>query len=223
MARSAVGTSPYFRWSFELVFSIYLAALIVSVNRMVATYSLSLRLRSLYLSYRSPHSSAGIDDQAGIRLTSFLLVWLLVVAFFTTFHLLADLKSARGALCLLTGIIAIAGFPVAHMYSGHPAMFFFKAELILSIGCITLYALGRWPVSNPLTMFLLVVHFGLWTWAVWDSFSLGLDMLAPAWDTWYVSKHTALTYGSLAFCCILLWPRYICQLCSGPVKENVPA
>jgi len=213
----------YLRWGYELLFSIYLAALVVSVNRMVATYSLALRLRSLYVSYRFPHVSMGIDDYRGIRVTSFLLVWLLVILFFITFRLLADGTFAKIVLRVLTGVVAIAGLPVAHIYSGHPTMFFLKAELILSVGCIILYAYRKWPVSDLVSLLLLVLHFGVWTWVIWDSFSLGLDALWPAWDSWYISKETRLAYALLGFASTFFWAAYIRQPSRNSAKETAAA
>lgn len=205
-------SSRYRIWGYELFFSVYFALLLVSINQVTAESSWVWRLRTFYISHRFPHAHRGIDDAAGVRFTSFILVWLVAVILCATFRLLASFPSARIGLSILVGTVSVAGLPLAHLYSGHREMFFLEVEVFLAVICVLVYTFGRWPRSKQLKFALLFVHFALWAVVFWNSFSLDLDVLWPAWDRyWLTYVNGGLSFVLLAVCSTLCWGAYMAE------------
>lgn len=207
-ALSVMNTLPTKKWRLlcEFMTSVYCAVLLVAADRMGSQSSWVLRMRRVYLSFRFGTTSMGIDDNAGMRLTSFLLVWLVAVLIFSVFWLLHKLRFARIATSLLAGGVALLGLPLANLYSGQKVMFFLLFELMVCCTLVVLYSFGKWMLSPFPSFILLFLHYVLWTFVIWQSFSLDFLVAWPEWDHYiYHGKNVQLVYAFFGFACAMAW------------------
>jgi len=140
---------------FELIFACYLSFLLVFLEEW-RPYSWSLHRRYLY--FWHPHAaSLGNTDFELFYAGLFLIP---AFAIFICLRLTRRFPVTR-LLLPLGGLVAVAGFPLACMYSiGHP--FFAIVELAVAATCFLLWMYRKWPVSVPLNGFLLIVHNAFW-------------------------------------------------------------
>jgi hypothetical protein len=193
-------------WTHDLVFSILLVLLLVSGHEGAGSLSWSVRLRNLFLS-SPPSSVAMTDNNFGIYVVAFMLIWTSTVLIFVLVRLLRGFHRIDFILLSFTGFVAMAGYPIVSLYSRTVQAPFMTVELLLAIGCFTLWAWRKWPVSAPLTTLLLIVHFSLW--ASFSTFPfLCCLYLWPGW-VWNwggnIGAKMRLVYPLLSLCSALLW------------------
>lgn len=198
---------PRARLLHEIVFAIYFPLLIVWTNAQTARIPWVVRLQLLIASYHRLHSP--LDPE--LRLAIGLLWGLLAAIIFLCLRTLSRLSFTDFFLRTFAGMAAVAGFPLAYLYSyGYSA--WVAPEVVAVVACAFLYLYRRWPLSAPWSISLLVVHFGLWTLVAWDSASRGpgLYLLWPGSDYWiWTRMHPDLIYPLLGLCSTLLWAAYV--------------
>jgi hypothetical protein len=196
------------RLIFEILISTYFALLAVAASVSSGSrYNWILDVRSWYLSIRSPHAARGIDDVAGLRFTAFVLVWLLAAAIFVLLRALQRVSLIpRTVPTLCGGLVATLGLPLAYVYSHGGFMLTFYVELLFCLVAVILCSLGKWVLSPPASLLLLVLHFGFWTCIFLDSFSMGFLLIWPGWDHSISRTYFApALYSVLGLCCAVAW------------------
>jgi hypothetical protein len=82
---------------------------------------------------------------------------------FLMLRLMRQSKLNRSILRMFAPAIAVFGFPLACLYSGTSHMLFLMVELVIVAIGLLLYVRRKWPVSAPLNILLLVLHFMFWS------------------------------------------------------------
>jgi len=199
-------TDHHLLWIRDLLFSLYFAGLIISVDQAPAGFDVVGRVRRLYVSYAYPGSVRGVDDFAGVRFTSFILVWLLCALILVCLRLLGR-SPARRLLSIFVGTVAALGLPLAYLYTQTNRPLFLELELVIAAACILLYAHRNWPPPGLLTLALIVLHFGLWT-GFWSE--LGLFVVWPGWDwLWLRYELARMIYPLLGLAVTLVWAAVV--------------
>lgn len=115
-----------------------------------------------------PHSSWGGD-------ISFLVFTLLLAAvIFAAVRLFSFNQNLRKLFLPITGVVSLIALPVAWIYVAerylrsslfpNPSHVLLSLEILaVAIGSI-LYLNSKWPFPTWFTIFLLLLHFGLWDW-----------------------------------------------------------
>lgn len=215
----------YLAWLYDLSFSFYSTVLIVTTHED-SGLRWSVKLQILYASHYHHGVRILTDEGYQLRIIAFLLIWTSVAVALLCVRSLTSLSAARVALNTLAGLIAVAGYPVASLYARNGRILFLEVELGIAILCMFLWAHGRWSVSGPLNIFLLILHFSLWAWFSRFPYECCL-YLWPGW-IWKWRSSTGetmrLVYPVLGFYCTLVWAAYLRQSeAIGQSHERVAA
>jgi hypothetical protein len=203
------------RLAHEVLFSIYFALVIVSVNqfRPIAWWVRVESLYAVYLSDRYGVERAAHSNHSDLILTGFLMVCALAAVIFMILRLLGLFPRLQNAIWAFAGAVIIAGLPVLEWSRGVNRLPYLGAEVLIISACAVLYALGRWPVSAPLNIFLLVSHWSLWAWVTWGGYLPSWYLFWPVWkwhglmrDRWH------LVYPIFGLCCGIAWGLYVHRL-----------
>lgn len=171
MDRVISESGRWLRWVHEYLFSLNLAWAVVWIERVrnsgnFIAYYRSKLVREPYQMV-APIGGHTIFDQ---------LLWSFVLAalVFCSLRLLSRLVVSNAALRIIAGAAAIVGFPLACMFvpyafvsadirvgAYHRALLL---ELIFVLICGTLYYLRKPPLSIPLMVLVLCLHFAIWAW-----------------------------------------------------------
>lgn len=165
------------RWVYEFLFSLNLVWAVVWVERaksklpegpFVAPFVPAL-IRRVYRHVGALQGETVWDQ----------IIWSIVLAafIFLILRLAARFWIAGAFLRSLAGISALAAFPLAALQYpigflqapafGNPFAIrtpWLAGEVIFILICGSLYYLGKWPIANGLSILLLILHFGLWSW-----------------------------------------------------------
>jgi len=192
-------------WPFELLLSVYSALLLISADESRGS-SWSQKLLTFYVSHRYPHRSRVFDDNYfRLYMPIFLLIWISAAVLFCIFHLSSRFHAPGTIRNVLSGIIVIVGFPLACMHHA-PAQLFLQVELAIAIACLGLFVYKRWPVSWPLNVLLLVLHYGLWTLFSGNPFWASTFLLWPGWRWIYrIGPSAQLISPVLGLSSALVW------------------
>lgn len=121
-----------------------------------------------YLYWRLGHFYVNFADCIALSLISGVTLFLIL-------RPLARFSLTRALLRTLAGLVAVVGFPLTCLYwppflqTVH-ARGLLEIEVVLATACAALYLYRKWPVTPAITLGLLVVHVGLWSWAT-DSYA----------------------------------------------------
>jgi hypothetical protein len=117
------GQNTYIACILDFLLSTYLALLTISLNIRMTRLAWSTKLHRFYFSQRYPNAPRGIDDPYREALAVFLVVWFFAFVIFALLRLTARFSSARAIVRNLSGLVAVAGFPLACLYSGEGRLF----------------------------------------------------------------------------------------------------
>lgn len=110
----------------------------------------------------------------------------------------------------LTGVVAVAGFPVAALYVAHGGLLFIRLEVAASVVLVVLYYYRAWPAWAALSVILLVLHFGFWSWGFQNSNWPGWLLFWPGWDwVWRAGRWSSLLYPLIGFSSSIAWGLYV--------------
>jgi len=165
------------RWILDMLFSFYSALLIVTSHE-ASSLHWSISLRHHFASRFGPEPP---DDGYQIYVVAFCLIWASALAIFLCLRFASRFAFGRTVLGPIIPVIAVAGFPLASLYSGNGRMPFLEIELAILGVFVAFWAFGKRLVALPTTIFILTLHFALWAW---------------------LSKFPYL-------CCLYLWPGWI--------------
>lgn len=199
VSANSTANSRRLRLSFELLSAFYSSVLLAFVAGTKPFYASSLR-RYLYLWH--PHAVSLRESDFILFFAEFFLIPAVVV--FLCLRLMRRFSMTR-ILLRLGGAIAIAGFPLACMYSiGYP--FFAVLELTIATVCFLLWAYRKWPLSATLNALLMIVNY-----AFWFLFSGVIARVPPStgvWDWWSVWTYIGFLCPLVGIVYSLVWAVY---------------
>jgi hypothetical protein len=154
------------------------------------------------------------------------VVWsfLLALYVFLLLRLLAWFSPTRAFLHTLAGTFAIAGFPLfascfpydflqSDVLRSRFAIGFYWLflELAFVLVCGFLYYSRKWPIPAPLSILLLLLHFGLWAWVTASYVSLFCETRYYGFGSFafYISTFFYFGFPVLGFLSSLAWGVYI--------------
>src|SRR5579884_3614241 len=193
LSKLSVENPKALRWYCELIFSIYISLLFAwwEESRPVAW---SMKVRYLY------HPPVlGLDRIALFHLQLFL------VSAVTTFLLVRLMESSavgRASLLVITGIVAVAGIPIA-CWNGSNWLTFHYAELAIATVCFTAWVYRKWTLSTGTGLFLLVVHCGFWF-----VFGPMAHVAAQSRSWWTFWDYASFAFPAIGLCYSVLWGNF---------------
>lgn len=186
--------SGHLRWLNELLFSLNAALLIIPVASVRMRHPILMIIGRSLFNFAYIHWPFAVPwvvrDTDPSRKYFAALVPASAALLFLLFRITARLSLTRAFLRTAPGVVALAGLPVAlRLLEPFPLALFI--EVVAAALCALLYLYGKWKLPSPISIFLLVLHFGFWSWGAlhW----LGLWM----------------TYPLLGFCSALIWGLYV--------------
>jgi hypothetical protein len=185
------------RLSVELMFSIYLSLLIAFAVESRPPYAWTARGRYLYFWHR--HAIA-------LSWSDFILFYLEIlllpaISIFICVRLIERFVKSRAVLPTLWGVVAGTGLPLVYLISGGASSYFATVEpAAVAIGFI-LWANRKWPVSPPMTVFLLSLHYAFWCLYGIAKF----DFVIRPWAWWGEWDYIALVLPTLGLAYTLVW------------------
>ena len=210
MTKDSGRRTGWLRWIHMLLFSLYSALLVLSANAVAWGFSWAIKLRIFYVSHRYPHAVLPMDDNYGVALAAFLLVWVLAAAIFLSVLLLGRFHVDGVILREFAGFVAIVGLPLVLWYSKVGFMLVLEVEVVILAACAFLYVYRKWPVSTPLSLFLLILHFGLWAGESKNSLLPGWILFWPLWHwVWRAGLPWWLVHPLLGFCFSVIWGLHV--------------
>src|ERR1700730_6092969 len=218
------------RYAYEIAFSIYLSLLFIMVNalRSIQHPTRNSWVESLYLLGKGRASSQSYEDTQ-LRL-AFILLWAMTaIILFLLLRAMAKLSVTTIFIRTFIGIVATVGFPLAlgyvvwrselrvygfprglvhTFYSFNPHWLGIEVVAILVISF--LYGSGKWQPKAMWALFLLFLHFSLWTWVVLLGGGSGNILLWPGYSwTPLTRRHPSLIYPLLGFVVSLVWGFFV--------------
>lgn len=194
-------------WTYDLMLSIYLALVAMSMNIRSARLSWPTRLNLAYMSHRYPNSPRGLDDPYREAIAAFLMVWIFALVMFLVFRAISSSVPGRELFTRVGGFVAVTAFPLACLYSGGARFLFLELELACIVVGIALYSSGRWRIPLWMLFPLLLLHFTAWSLlAVYPPWP-GLILIWPGWWKWFWSyqQYAIAVYPLLGFLCASYW------------------
>jgi hypothetical protein len=201
----------------EIAFSVYFPLLLIMVNTLssVEHPATNSWVDRLYLLVKGTSHPQFYDGRA--HRLAFALLWgASATVLFLCVWMLSRFSFGGPFLRTVGGIVAVAGFPLAsgyltsrgylHMFGSLPRALLYAyapnnwltVEVLASLVCIFLYAFRKWPTSVGYGLFLLCLHFAIWTWLVRGQPSLIYPILgffaSLAWGLYVHRQETAASY-----------------------------
>jgi hypothetical protein len=197
--------ASYLRRFYELAFAVYSSLLFVWFEE-VRGHGWSTRNRYFY--FWHPHAVAlrPID----IWLFYIELFFIPSILVFLILLMLRRLRFSRALLRNFGGALAVAGFPTACLYRANPRLVFLYVELAIAAVYFMVWAARRRPVSTPLNLLLLILHY-----ALWGFFGGGRGLMSWRWS-WGIWDYAWVVYPVIGFFFTLLWAAYLRQSTSKP-------
>ena len=205
-------------WSYQLVFSVFSALLIVTEE--------GVRENSfLFDGPRSPIISACrvLADSFQWRQFSpyvyrdrvvlWWSMWVLLCAAILGCLLLSErMESMKKTSLFLVGFVSVGGFPMLWLRFGHMTgsvgnAGWFYSETIAFVAWALLYLYCKWPGSVVRNSLILGMHFGLWCWISWEVSTIG----------------NASIYLLLGLSSSLLWSYHVRWSERGSIGSTGPA
>ncbi len=207
MAKPGPTGKDHSYWLYDSLFSIYFALLLVSAHESTKVFSWSIRLRNCYVAHFRPELARLMDDTYRVEVSTFVLIWISAAVVLTCMHFLRRFSPKDHFLRIFVGGVATGGFPLACLYSGGGRLLFLEVELVIATACVVLASLRIWPVSTPLNVLLLILHYSLWS-SLGEGFRFvgGWYAFWPGWQ-WVraISGVAWLIYPVFGFCLALMW------------------
>jgi hypothetical protein len=195
MTTTVAGNPEYVPWLHELLFSIYCSFLFVWGKE-----SRPFAWPTRYLYFWHPHAvSLGRVDFLLFYLELFMI---LTAAIFLCLRLTRRFSLTQVLLRPIAGAIALTGFPLVCLYRQNRLSFFLGVELALTAVCFLLWMYRRWPVSAPLNVVLLILHY-----ALWSLFSGAAHVASSPW-AWGIWDYAWFVYPALGLAYTLVWAAY---------------
>jgi hypothetical protein len=193
----------------ELLFSAYFSLLFVGMEES-RPFAWTTRGRFLY--FWHPHA-------VGLRLTDFLLFYLELflipaVAMFLCLLVMRRFSFTRALLRRIGGILAVAGFPLVCMYSRGTDVLLLEVSLPMSAICFVLWVYGKWPVSTPVNICLLVLYYTLCVLFSGGPHSSNWGWARGIWEYLY------FVYPTVGFCYTIVWAAYFRQSESSELHSS---
>lgn len=203
--------SNYVEWLSEIAISLYCALLIVTTHEEPA-FRWSEKLLTYWPSHSGHASGLLTDDGYGKYVTAFILVWVVTVMLFLCVRILVFFPVSKTFLFNITGVIAIAGYPVSSLKHHNGQFPFMWAELVILIACAILWLIKIWQPSTPLRIAMLVFHFSLWGWISKFPATACCIVFWPGWVSSWSSEagiRARLFLPFLGFSISFLWVKYL--------------
>jgi len=221
--------SNHLRLLNDVMFAIYLCLLALMANSVRSVlhgagdswvHRLSVTVGAKPFSYGDP----------GLRF-AFLLLWLgSATLVFLCVRLLSRFSSIRSFFRVISGIVAVAGFPIACAYASFRAYLDMLAsipqallyayaphrwlglEMLASLVGVFLYAFSKWLQKATFVLLILFLHFAIWSWLVILGAGSGNILLWPGYS-WVplTREHPSLIYPLLGLLASVVWGLYLRQ------------
>lgn len=167
-------------------------------------------------------------EDSGLRF-AFLLLWLgSATLVFLCVRLLSRSSSLRSLLRVVSGMVAVAGFPIASAYTSFrgylnmlrsipQALLYAYAphrwlglEALASLVGLFLYAFSKRLQKATLALPMLFLHFAVWSWLVIFGAGSGNILLWPG-HSWVslTREHPSLIYPLLGLLASVVWGLYV--------------
>lgn len=192
----------------EFLFSVYFSLLFTWVEEsrpfrgtIRGRYTLPWSAQGRFIRFWHPHAVA--LSRTDFLLFSLELLLIPAGGMFICLLVIRRLSLTRVLLLPLGGLLAVAGMPLVNLYHLNPRLAFFDVALALSAICFALWARRKWPLSIPVSIFLLVLYY-----VVCFLFGGGLDAFNWAERIW---EYLWLLYPVVGFCYTLVWAAYFRQ------------
>jgi hypothetical protein len=214
------------RYGHELMFSIYLAGLVIWLNDAASGWRnlpgdrIPWVLEMEFLLTGNSRLPSSLDDPK-LRFT-FVFLWTVsALCIFLLLRLFARFSLTEKCLRIIGGIVAVAGFPLAFVYARRnyslPLV-----EVAVALVCIYLYLYRNWPGKPYWAVLLLALHCAFWSWSAWamrhypplgDPAALaGFPLPWPGFKlTHATTEAPELIYPWLGFLATLAWGIYVRQ------------
>jgi len=212
------------RWFHELIFSIYFPFLAISAHEREVGGRWAIEIVRWGISHGYLRNYGLIFEDYRVDIADVLLVWSSILVVYVVVRLTAKLSISRILLRYVAGALAVAGYPLTLICTRYNMPFLY-VELAIAIACFVLWAKHKWPISKPVNIFLVILHYAFWaSLGGGRSFAGGLLLLWPSWyRNWGMTKLTiSYTWGIyplLGFCSALLWA---CFFRTSEVKKAEP-
>ncbi len=185
----------YLRWFNELLFSLNLALLVISVASVRLKYPVLTMggrvLDSVYAHSPSLTSSALRDAEPNRQYFAALVVVfaaILLLIFRTT----SRFAFTDSTLQLVPGIFGVVGLPITlKLLQPTPPLLLLEAA-VAALGAL-LYLFGKWRLPWVIGILLMTLHFAFWSSGVWD-------------HMWFWPAYPAVGLSS-----VLVWTLYVKQ------------
>jgi hypothetical protein len=187
--------TQYLRGLNELLFSLNLALLVISVGSVRLKYPLltigSRVLDSVYTHLPSLGLSALRDGEPN-RQSFAALVLVFAAVLLVVFRITSRFALTDSILRLVPGIFGVIGLPVTlELLQSPPPLLFIEA--FVAAVCALLYLFGKWRLPWVIGILLMTLHFVFW--------SSGVRNIMWFWPV----------YPAVGFCSVLVWTLYVKQ------------
>lgn len=163
-------------------------------------------------------------EDSGLRF-AFLLLWLgSATLVFLCVRLLSRTSSLGSWLFIVSGMVAVAGFPIASAYTSfrgylnmlgsipHALLYAYAPhrwlglEVLASLVGLLLSAFSKRLQKATLALLMLFLHFALWSWLVILGAGSGNILLWPGYSfVPFTREHPSLIYPLLGFLASAVW------------------
>ena len=199
------------RWFHELIFSIYFPFLVISAHEREVGGRWAIGIVRWGISHGYLHDYGLMLEDYRVDVADVLLIWFSILMFYLIVRLTSKLSISRILLRYVAGALAVAGYPLTLIYTLRHSMPFLYVELAIAAACFVLWSKHRWPVSTPLNITLVILHYAFWaSLGGGRSFGAGLLLLWPSWyRSWKMTifpiSYTWGIYPLMGLCSTLLW------------------
>lgn len=187
--------TKYVLWLDELLFSLNLALLVIpvlSVRLKFQVLTLGHSLRHFVFAHLGFSLPVLVRDAEPNRMDFAALTLTSAAALFLLLRLTARLSLTGALIRAVPGVVAVIGLPLA-LNSLQRLAPIVLLEAIAATMCVLLYLVGKWRVPSLVNVFLLALHFAIWTW--------GARQLLFFW----------FAYPLVGFCSAVAWAIYLKQ------------
>lgn len=186
----------------EVLFSAYFSLLFLWAEE---SRPFPWSVQGRYIRFWHPHAvSLGLIDFLLFYLALFLIP---AAGMFVCLLVIKRLSLTHVLLRPVGGLLAIAGLPLVNfsLSRRYPTLVPLAVALMLPAICFVLWAYRKWPVSNPVTVFLLVMYY-----VVCSLFGGGPDSVNWRWAEG-IWEYLWFVYPTAGLCYTLVWAAYFKQ------------
>ena len=194
--------SRYMRWLHDALLSSYCSLLFVSIEES-RPFAWSTKGSAVY--FWHPHAvSLSRSDLFLFYIELFLIPSLAILA---ALQLIRLVSLSGTILRVIGGLIAVVGFPLVCLYRNGPPLLFLEVALVIAALSFVLWTYGKWPLSVPLNVTLLILYYSLWSF-----FGGGARLTNRPTAEWGVWDYAWFVYPLLGFAYTVGWATYFGQL-----------